>query len=374
MVTYYTDLFSPETREAFLQTDRMTTGFRRNQEAAAGRVQKGDIFVCYVTRIGRWWGLLEVLDDHHTEADGPLFNEGAANPFVVRFRVRPLVLLEDVEHAVPIRDPEVWDALSFTRGQDRRGSTWTGRLRRSITSLDAADGELLEHLIRRQAEQPAAYVLDEDDRKKLTRLHVRGVSAPVPVSVPGPDGEVPPRVETWQSPAARTSHHVQATLARLGEELGLSIWAPRPDRERMLAALHPRSVQFLDELPLNYDEATLRTIENIDVLWLRGRSIVRAFEVEHTTAIYSGLLRMADLLALQPNMDIKLHIVAPSERRQKVFDELLRPVFSLLERGPLAALCTYLSYESLEELASLPNLQHTRDSIIDEYMEEPEEV
>ena len=41
----------------------------------------------------------------------------------------------------------------------------------------------------------------------------------------------------------------------------------------------------------------------------------RAFEVEHTTAIYSGLLRMADLLALQLNMQIRLHLVAPEERR-----------------------------------------------------------
>ena len=142
----------------------------------------------------------------------------------------------------------------------------------------------------------------------------------------------------------------------------------------MLATIQPQGIEFLDELPLNYDEVTLRTIENIDVLWLRGRSIVRAFEVEHTTAVYSGLLRMADLLALQPNMDIKLHIVAPSERRKKVFDELRRPVFSLLERGPLAELCTYLSYEGLDELAALPNLQHMRDSVIDEYVEEPEEV
>jgi hypothetical protein len=39
-------------------------------------------------------------------------------------------------------------------------------------------------------------------------------------------------------------------------------------------------------------------IERIDVLWLKGRSIKRAFEVEHTTSIYSGILRMADLLAL----------------------------------------------------------------------------
>jgi hypothetical protein len=60
----------------------------------------------------------------------------------------------------------------------------------------------------------------------------------------------------------------------------------------------------------------------------------RAFEVEHTTAIYSGLLRMADLLALQLNMDIRLHIVAPDEKRDKVLREIKRPVFSLLDRGP----------------------------------------
>ena len=87
-------------------------------------------------------------------------------------------------------------------------------------------------------------------------------------------------------------------------------------------------------LPLNYDDTTLRTIEQIDVLWLRGRPIVRAFEVEHTTSVYSGILRMADLLALQPNMDIKLHIVAPAAKREKVFQEIRRPVFSLLEKGP----------------------------------------
>ena len=40
---------------------------------------------------------------------------------------------------------------------------------------------------------------------------------------------------------------------------------------------------------------------------------------------------MADLLALQPNMDIHLHIVAPDEKRDKVLKEIKRPVFSLLD-------------------------------------------
>lgn len=75
----------------------------------------------------------------------------------------------------------------------------------------------------------------------------------------------------------------------------------------------------IDVLPLNYDDTTLKTVVQIDILWLRGRAIALAFEVEHTTSIYSGILRMADLLALQPNMDIKLHIVAPYARKDKVF-------------------------------------------------------
>ncbi len=33
---------------------------------------------------------------------------------------------------------------------------------------------------------------------------------------------------------------------------------------------------------VNHDETTIRTIEQIDVLWLKGRAIQRAFEVEHT--------------------------------------------------------------------------------------------
>ena len=142
--------------------------------------------------------------------------------------------------------------------------------------------------------------------------------------------------------------------------------------QEVLQEWKPEGNTLLDALPLSYDEATIRTIEQIDVLWLKKRSIVRAFEVEHTTSIYSGILRMADLLALQPNMDIKLHIVAPSSRKEKVFQELQRPVFSLLERGALSELCTYISYDSLDELAKQKLLSHLSDSVLVEYEEEAE--
>lgn len=103
---------------------------------------------------------------------------------------------------------------------------------------------------------------------------------------------------------------------------------------------------MLSELPTQFNEATNRTIELIDVLWLKGNSIVAAFEVKCTTAIYSGLLRMSDLLALQPNLEINLFLVAPDERRDKVEQEILRPTFALREK-PLAKICGFLSFSNL---------------------------
>ena len=203
---------------------------------------------------------------------------------------------------------------------------------------------------------------------------IKTVGGEISVTVPSDDDEPEdlPIVGT-KSPDARQSIRIQSRLAKIGAVMGFKVWLPRADRGRV-RELVPEKDQaaFLEDLPLNYDSATLDTIEQIDVLWLKGRSIVRAFEVEHTTAVYSGLLRMADLLALQPNMDIRLHIVAPDERREKVFREMKRPVFSLLDRGPLSRSCTFISYESVDAMSSLEHLAHTNDSIIAEYEEKAE--
>gem|GEM_PF-5360452 len=48
-------------------------------------------------------------------------------------------------------------------------------------------------------------------------------------------------------------------------------------------------------------------------------------------SVVPPILRMADLMTLQPNMNIALHIVAPVERRDQVMQEITRLVFSLLD-------------------------------------------
>jgi hypothetical protein len=367
-MAYFINLFSPETYEAFARSSRDVSGFRPRHQKVAERVSPSDVFVCYLTRLSRWCGLLKVVEGPFID-DTPLFVP-ESDPFVVRFRVRPVLWL-DVDKAVPIHDDTIWRGLSFTRELEKGSIAWTGKVRGSLVRLDNRDGKFLAEQLTAQSASGRLYPLDEHESRKLTTHTVTRTDKVVTVSVPddvGVSDEAPIALEA----ETRESIRVQALIASIGAQMGMSIWLPRADRTAVLKEWKNAPHPLLERLPLNYDDTTLRTIEQIDVLWLRGRSIVRAFEVEHTTSVYSGILRMADLLALQPNMDIKLHIVAPTAKRDKVFQEIRRPVFSLLEKGPLADSCTYLSYDSLRELASQRHLAHLADTVLDEYAEEAE--
>ena len=364
-MAYYLDLFSPETYEAFGHSDKSISGFRMRQHNVAHRIKPGDKFVCYMTRLSRWIGLLEVLDGPFVD-DKPIFYP-EDDPFVVRFHVRPLVWLP-VEKAIPIHEDRVWNKLSFTRGQSKNTSNWTGKLRGSLVQLEDADGDFLDAVIREQNSNGETYPVNPEVYRKLATHRIRRADKDVTVTVPE-DTDIE---DDSSGTEPRESTRIQVLLAEIGSRMGMQIWVPRGDRSAVCAGWNDDYPSILERLPLNYDESTLRTIEQIDVLWLKGRAIKRAFEVEHTTSVYSGILRMADLLALQPNMDIRLHIVAPIPRREKVFQELLRPVFSLLDRGPLSEVCTYLSYDSVRELAEQQHLAYLSDSVLEEYEEQAE--
>ena len=259
--------------------------------------------------------------------------------------------------------------MSFTKNVDKGSSTWTGIIRSSLNILNEEDGRFLEELITSQVNGDELFEIDEREYSKYLKHKVRRPEGEVTVSIPQDlerEEGITPRTEV------RESIKIQALLAKIGAQMGLKIWLPRNDRTAVLSEWEADKDDLLESLPLNYDETTIKTIEQIDVLWLRRRAIVRAFEVEHTTSIYSGILRMADLLALQPNMNIKLHIVAPYARREKVFQEIQRPVFSLLDEALLSDRCTFLSYDSVQEISTLRHVEYLSDSVLDEYAEEAE--
>lgn len=357
-MAYFTDLFTVET-EAYLRSDRTVSGFRETQMGMAQRIKPRDKLLAYVKGLSRWAAVLEVLDGPFVDRK-PIFVP-SSDPFVIRFHVRPSTCL-DLEQAVPILEPEVFDRLSFTQG--RRHGYWLGPLRRSLQHIDDDDGDFIEGVLNRQKVSPREFPIDSDVIDALRSQQVKRADGTVNVIVPKDEP-----IEEVDVKTSRESIKIQADLAHLGDTMGFRVWLPRGDRSAVLKHWKSTDGVLVDTLPLNYDDTTLRTIEQIDVIWLKGRAIQRAFEVEHTTAVYSGLLRMADLLALQPNMDIALHIVAPSARRDKVLSEIRRPVFSLLEHQPLAERCTFLAYESLREILAIPHVGHMADSVLEEYEE-----
>ena len=372
---YLLDLFTPETWRAFQENGATVTGFReRHSQLAHERVRGGDVFLCYLTQVSRWCGVLEVESEAYSD-DRPIFEN--PDPFTVRFKVKPVVMLEP-SLAVPIYDDRVWNTLTVTKPYEKRTRSWTGFFRGSLNRFEKADGEYLVQLLKEQQSNPEKYPLSEKDKRTLAgRKKVPTLDREVEVEVPDDEEDEPVLDPAVAQPTGtlenRDSIRYQAKVAQVGAEMGFRIWVPRNDKRRVLELIPTQMHEnFLELLPLNYDDTTLRTVEQIDVLWLKGRSMARAFEIEHTTSIYSGLLRMADLLALQPNMDIRLHIVAPPDKREKVLREIRRPVFSLLERGPLYEQCSFLSYESVDKLADERHLSHMIDTIIGVYEESTE--
>jgi len=129
----------------------------------------------------------------------------------------------------------------------------------------------------------------------------------------------------------RTHTEVQGWLRDLGLALGFSVWVASNDRNRPYAGGR-LAEGCLEALPdALAQKAGAETIRLIDVLWLeRGAGrVAAAFEVEHTTSIYSGIVRMLDLaLGAADGASHALFLVAPDAREADVRSQLQRPAFS----------------------------------------------
>lgn len=155
--------------------------------------------------------------------------------------------------------------------------------------------------------------------------------------------EIRRRAESRQGEAdiSLTHSQVQTILGAIGRKKDCQVWIPMNDRECLDWTLSAR-FEMLGLLPNPY-HGLPACLSQIDVIWFeKGSNRIKAlYEVEHSTPIYSGLLRFNDvfLSAVSP---IERFAIVSNEKRRSVFaQQLNRPTF---KRSGLSETCTFFEY------------------------------
>jgi predicted RNA-binding protein len=353
---YWLDLFTGATWNEFKAAGAQVSGFRESRRATVQRIKPGDYLLCYLTGVSRFIGVLEVTDLPYRD-NRPIWKD---EDFPCRLKVR-LVAELTPGTAVPVL--ELRDKLSFLQNLSTPNA-WTGRFRASPVKWDPADGEAVVQAVLDAQQNPVSRPVDERKlRYRPKALKAKMGSVTVPESQ---EDELAEQELEGRRPREHTE--IQWHLLKLGSDMGFDLWVARNDRNRTSDSKRLADLPRMKaELPLQFDDATNRTIELTDVLWLKGNAIVAAFEVESTTSVYSGLLRMSDLVSMQPNLNIPLYLVAPDDRRDKVITEVNRPTFSRLS-PPLSEICRFISFSTLKD--QIKAVSHILRFLKPEFLEE----
>ncbi|MEO7297437.1 MAG: hypothetical protein ABI042_02530 [Verrucomicrobiota bacterium] len=141
---------------------------------------------------------------------------------------------------------------------------------------------------------------------------------------------------------------IQSLLINVGRALKYDVHVARNDRHRSFNG-QSFAMLTLPALPqMNWHSEIVDTVSLIDVIWLKAGTteIVSAFEVEKSTSIYSGILRLEDLARSIPNCASHFYLVAPNHREKEVMAQLARPAF----RNDLAGISlAYIPFNDLCE-------------------------
>jgi len=126
---------------------------------------------------------------------------------------------------------------------------------------------------------------------------------------------------------------MQLTLTSMGRELGYDVWVAANDRSRSLNGVSLQSLTLPELPPLDMAPETLKTVSLIDVIWINreSRQIECAFEIEKSTSIYSGMLRLLDLASSLGDRKYDFFLVAPDNREKEIVAQLQRPAFKSLQ-------------------------------------------
>ncbi|HEU0109973.1 MAG TPA: type II restriction endonuclease, partial [Flavisolibacter sp.] len=113
---------------------------------------------------------------------------------------------------------------------------------------------------------------------------------------------------------------MQFHLLKIGKALGYDVIAASNDKSKSYDG-SSFSFMCLQQFPeFKIDKETFNTVKLIDVLWFEKgtNNVIAAFEVEKSTSIYSGILRLTDLSYTIADGDEVFYLIVPDKREKDV--------------------------------------------------------
>lgn len=120
---------------------------------------------------------------------------------------------------------------------------------------------------------------------------------------------------------------MQYHLLKIGSALGYDVIAASNDRSKCFNGVNFSFISLSVFPTVDLDKETLNTVKLIDVLWFQKgtNNVIAAFEVEKSTSIYSGILRLTDLSYSIADGDEVFYLIIPDKREKEVLLQLTRP-------------------------------------------------
>ncbi len=300
------------------------------------RVRPGDVFLCYCKGpASRWVGALRVTGDVF-QSEEPVWGltaEGQVR-YPWRYPVDPVVTVDPV---AGIPGSEVARELTVLR----RLKQWGTYLQRSLNRVPDEDGARLLELLKQPRE---AVPLDLPTHRRRRQQ----AEAPEPTLLDAqaiPLGERAKATDVEEAEAEpRTHTEIQAKLRDIGLFEGYDVWVADRGTSWNNQAL---GTGCLRDLPVVAAEQTRRVMRNIDVIWFRKGAghPIRFFEIEHSTSVYSGLLRFNDVIIDFPIPEA--FIVGDGDRTRAKFErEIARRTF---EHSGLRKVTKFLLYDQVRQ-------------------------
>lgn len=143
---HYLHLFTGTTWQEFLEAEGRVAGFRESRWSTVKKIKPGDIFLCYLTGISRWVGILRATSEPFKD-DAPIWKDEV---YPCRVKVDTISALSP-ETGVPIHN--LRDQLSIFQNLSNPNA-WSGHVRGSPTKWKKAEGEAVIEAVKEAIRNP----------------------------------------------------------------------------------------------------------------------------------------------------------------------------------------------------------------------------